>query len=185
MGGPKALMRVGHEPWWVRQYARLGAMGLASTWVVSEAVHAVLGQERSPPPRRVVADSAAPMFASVLAGFRTLVSLPTDEREGVFVLPVDGPVPQRRVLELLAESDGVAAPAHEARRGHPIFFPWDWIDRMLDDIARDPPDPADLRLDRMIAPVVRHVAVADAMVTVNLNTPGDVEAFLASERLGG
>lgn len=185
MGGPKALMRVGHEPWWVRQYGRLGAIGLSSTWVVSEAVRSAFEQERSPPPRLALADSEAPMFASVLAGFRTMLSLAPAEREGVFLLPVDGPVPQRSVLETLASAGGVVAPSHKAVRGHPIYFPWEWIDALLASFDRATPDLQHLRLDRLIAPVVRHVAVDDEMVTINLNTPADVEEFLRRSPGGG
>ena len=38
MGGPKALMMVEGEPWWMRQRRRIAEVGIPMTWVVSPQV---------------------------------------------------------------------------------------------------------------------------------------------------
>lgn len=181
MGGPKALLTVAHEPWWRTQSRRLAATGIPTTWVVSDTVRAALAPSADAPQRLITADSAAPMFASILIGLRALAHTPP---QAVFILPVDAPAPEPAVWQALADSVNdlhtpVAIPTFQGKSGHPVLLRWSWIESTLF-AAAHAADPATLRLDTLIAPVAHHIAVTDPCVVINLNTPDDVSAYLAS-----
>lgn len=175
MGGPKALMQVGGRPWWQVQRERLAAVGLPQTWVVSEAVRTAISGQAGAPERMVVADSDAPMFQSVMAGVESLRG--PDRPRGVFVLPVDVPAPGPEVWEMLSRSVVPALPMCRGVHGHPLYSPWRWVESEL--LGLSPRDRAGLRLDRLIAPSVRHIECGDVSVTINLNTPADVSTWLS------
>ncbi len=176
IGGPKALLDIAGRPWWQHQSAALASVGIAATWVVSDEVRAALASHQGAPPRLVTAASDAPMFASLLAGLR---SLPDASIDGVFILPVDTPAPAPAVWHALAQAGGVAIPAFQGRSGHPVLLHSPWVRGLLSRIAHEHLDPNSLRLDQLIAPVARQIPVDDPAVCVNLNTIDDVQAFLA------
>lgn len=167
MGGPKALMSVRGRAWWRVQEERLERAGVERVWVVSREVEAVMAGEEGAPGRRVIGDSAAPMFASVLAGVGEA------RGAGVFVLPVDVPAPGGAVFGALAAGagDGVAVPVFQGKRGHPAALSARWVGARL---ASALPDQ---RLDALIAEDVVEVEVQDSVVLVNLNTPAEVRAW--------
>ena len=171
MGGPKALMLVGGRPWWSIQQDRLGS--LSHLWVASPDTAA---QMRGCAGRVVLGDPDAPMFSSVQAGLLEL----GPEVRGAFILPVDVPAPRRETLLALAAAagDAVAVPVYQGKRGHPAALSGLWIDRVFDPARREPGQ----RLDRLIAPELRELAVDDPSVTVNLNTPADLTAWLENRR---
>jgi nicotine blue oxidoreductase len=191
MGGPKALMQVGGRPWWRVQAERLGAVGLPCTWVVNRQVEREFvgtageggeGGEKGEPASIVLADGHRPMIDSILAGVRVLGDAAPAPR-GVFVLPVDVPVPSRAVFDALARGGGgrggaaPTVPAHGGARGHPVYLPWAWVERSLlaGPVAIGG---LDWRLDAMIAPDARILAVDDPRVAMNINTPDDLERAL-------
>jgi molybdenum cofactor cytidylyltransferase len=181
MGGPKALMRMPSAdgegtPWWKFQEAALGRIGVRSVWVVSEVVEATVRDAADKPRRLVVADSGAPMFVSLVCGVQEAAAL---RPAGVFVLPVDVPVPAAAVWEALAGAGEVVVPEFQGRRGHPVYLPWGFAERLLGEAARAGADAGRMRLDELIAPVVRPVAVLDGSIAVNLNTPEDVRRYVA------
>jgi CTP:molybdopterin cytidylyltransferase MocA len=184
MGTPKALMQVASRPWWQWQAERLREAGVPDLWVVSpEARRAISGGGREPI-RMVEGDPEAPQFESFLAGVRELRASAEGPPEGVFVLPVDVPAPGKRVWQTVCEAGRVAVPMAEGVHGHPLFLAWDWLEEVL----RDRPDHArasQLRLDALIAPVATYVEVHDPSVAVNLNTPEDVERWLATGHAPG
>lgn len=173
MGGPKALMAVGKRPWWQTQEGRLAAA--ARTWVVSPQVAAQMGGCASP---LVLADPEAPMFDSLRAGIDA-----AGRNEGILVLPVDVPAPASSTIAALtrAAGAGVAVPVHRARRGHPVALSRGWINRVLLPACAAGQN---LRLDHLIEPDARVVPVDDPDTVVNLNTPRDVDRWLAAQGAG-
>jgi len=201
MGGPKALMPVRGQPWWMHQSRRLAELGGSVTWVVSAEVHAGIepALQGDSPVHRIVVDSSAPMFHSVLAGVRSLHGT----YEGVFILPIDVPTPQPetwRRLRLDPSTTGSSTPAPSSsprvptslgQRGHPVFLPAAWIAASLtprlpdlsgwNPVRLDPVSLAALapfRLDTLIEPDRVLVPVDDPGVLINLNTPPDVDVWV-------
>jgi CTP:molybdopterin cytidylyltransferase MocA len=171
MGGPKALMEVDGDPWWREQERRLGALGARRVWVVSAVVREAMiggGMEAG---RMVVGDDSRPMMSSVVAG---ALALRDDPPAGVFVLPVDVPAAGRDAWAALAGGGGeVRVPEHRGVGGHPVWLGWPFVESRVVDA------PEGSRLDELIGPVARRVAVEDGDVVVNLNTPVGVAAWLA------
>lgn len=165
MGTPKALMMAGAEPWWSHQQRRAERIGIRTLWVVSEAVRAAMTDAT---PTLVVADPRAPMFASLHAG---IAAVRADPFDGMFVLPVDVPVPTPPVFAALAGRWASAVPVFRGRRGHPAWLSRDSALALL--LA----DPASSRLDDVLRHGAREVGVDDPDVAVNLNTPDDLAAW--------
>jgi len=177
MGGPKALMLANGRPWWQIQHSRVQALGIPTTWVVSEAVKKVVlvGAGTAGPPRMVVANDGLPMFSSLVAGLR-LLSGP----DGVFVLPVDTPASTNRAnWEALAAPGKVSIPTFQSKKGHPVFLPKAWVVSTVK-LAQQTPDPNALRLDQIISPLAALVPVDDPDVVTNLNSPEDLARYQAS-----
>jgi nicotine blue oxidoreductase len=173
MGGPKILMKVDGIRWQAHQQSALYNARLAPVWVVSPEVRKVIGPEfmrtKGVAQALVDADPDAPMFESLRAGLRFLEEM---DPPGIFVLPIDVPAPGADVWRTLAGAGGLAAaPAHEGRHGHPVYLDWSFA---KDHVLSAPPG---ARLDTIIAPVVRHIPVSDARITLNLNTPELVRAY--------
>lgn len=74
-----------------------------------------------------VANAAEGMGASLAAAARAL----PDDLDGVFVflgdMPLIGPEVAPALVRALAGRDGITAPVHGGRRGHPVLFGGDWI----------------------------------------------------------
>ncbi|MDP1661238.1 MAG: NTP transferase domain-containing protein [Phycisphaerales bacterium] len=174
-GGPKALLHAGASltPWWRVQAQRLTEIGVRPVWVVSGAVASEIGRYKDAPKHLVLSDADAPMFSSVLAGFRAVA---LSNSAGIFVLPVDTPAPAAKVWKALAGSSTPCVPEHKGKRGHPVFLPVQWVQRTLDSIHSAGIEPTELRLDTLIAATAVTVAVGDPAVCLNLNSAA---AFLA------
>jgi CTP:molybdopterin cytidylyltransferase MocA len=170
MGGPKALMTVDDRPWWEIQNTALNTAGVRPLWVVSREVFAAMG---SSAPRVVIADADAPIFQSVQTGLTALQSEPVD---GVFVLPIDVPVPGKPVWDAVAAKALVesvpAAPIHAGLHGHPVFMPWRWAE------AHVLWAPSGGQLDESMRDVVQYVEAEDVATVTNLNTPDEVRGWL-------
>ena len=171
MGCPKALMQIGSRSWWEIQAERLDSIGMPSVWVVSSEVQRGIGSEGKARINAVCADSGLPMFESLVVG---LESVWTEKCTGLFVLPVDVPVPVGNVFEALRATEQVSVPTFKKRRGHPVYLPMDWIQSInwnhLPEHLR--------RLDRLIASDVVEVPVDDPDTVVDLDTPEDVQRWL-------
>lgn len=179
MGGPKALMTVEGEPWWRTQSRRLLESGLEATWVVSPDVCNALRNQPSAPASMVTADPDAPMFTSILAGVRTLADLTP---RGLFILPVDTPAPARRVWSAIAGTDRPRIPSCRGKHGHPVFVPWSIAETVLSLSSSPSLKDGPARLDRIIAPTAEVIEVDDPAVCINLNTPTDIDRYLASKQ---
>ena len=176
MGGPKALMDVGGRPWWQWQMERLDAAGLESVWVVSEEVRAAMEESDADAEWLAMGDPDEPMFDSIVAGVSALEDL--GDVRGVFILPVDVPAPASRVWQALAAAEPVAAPTFNARRGHPLYLTWSWVEAHVFPVRAQ----ADRRrLDEMIRGHVRDVPVDDPDVVTNLNRPEELAQWAARE----
>ncbi|MGD9789250.1 MAG: NTP transferase domain-containing protein [Phycisphaerales bacterium] len=189
MGGPKILMRVGGQVWWRVQRRRLAGLGdrVRLIWIVSGIVEEALSGEADAPGPRVLGDDSAPMFESVRLAAKSVHE--SGESVGMFVLPVDVPVPSSGVFETLEETSRESGrsvptrPQFENKTGHPVFLPAEWIAkiaRMDEHEVRSRATTESMRLDRLIEGEVMSVEVEDAGVLVNLNTPEDVAAWVAS-----
>lgn len=180
MGGPKALMPVGRELWVDVQRRRLENAGVDTVWVVSKQVRAGL-RRRAENMDLVEADSDAPMFESLLTGLRFVRARAP---KCVFVLPVDTPAPRPDVFTSLFHAGSVAAPEFRGQAGHPIVLPWTWVEDEL--FTREVSfAPADRRLDVLTRPHIRMIAVDDPDVSVNLNTPENMKAWLDAGSASG
>lgn len=207
MGGPKALMPVSGAPWWVHQRRRLSALGGEVRWIVSGEVDAGLraSSDEELVQGRVVVDSAAPMFHSVLAGLLSIGEsrLGSLRGGGVFVLPIDVPAPAARTWRVLRGDDADSSsrrapcvPTWEGKRGHPVFLPASWVTGTLfprlPDLSGWRPGEHDaavhellapFRLDELLAPDRALQPVADVGILLNLNTPADVAEWLRTSPL--
>lgn len=195
MGGPKILMRVGGEAWWRVQRRQLAGLGdrVRQIWIVSGIVEEVLSGKADAPEPRVLGDDSMPMFDSVRLAAKSVYE--SGKSVGMYVLPVDVPVPSPGVfetLEMRSRMSGRSVPTRpkfEGKTGHPVFLPAEWvarIARMDEHEVRSRATTESLRLDRLIEDDVVSVEVEDASVLVNLNTPQDVAAWMidAGDRLG-
>lgn len=171
MGGPKALMSVGGRPWWRVQSERLKRVGFEQVWLVSPEVRAAIEGESDAPANLIEADSAEPMFDTVLRGVK---SLDAGATLGVFVQPVDVPVAERWVWMELFEVGGVAVPRSGGRTGHPIYLPWEWVEAEM--LGRELGSGG--RLDALVRGMRKEIDVPDGDVAVNLNSPGELERWL-------
>lgn len=175
MGGPKALMHVDGREWWRAQDAALAALSLRRIWVVSRAVAPALPAAH--PDREVVlADELAPMFASIAAGLCAIAPSPP---RGIFILPVDVPVPGAGVWAALRQRGQVCVPTHGPCRGHPLWMDWSFVEAALLPRIADPVS----RLDELTRAACVAVETGDESVLLNLNTPADVVAY--ERRLAG
>ncbi len=105
---------------------------------------------------------AADPDASPLASLQTLIA--ATPRGNSFILHVDMPVFDLRVWRALESAGGDAAPAHEGRRGHPVFLTAD----TLDAVTRL--DPKTDRLDVFLrSRKVAEVPVSTDVILANLN----------------
>ena len=175
MGGPKALMDVGGRPWWRWQVERLEAAGMASVWVVNDAVIRGMSIHPDAPRACCRADGTAPMFHSLMAGIRSLGSIPAF----VHVLPVDVPCPKATTFTSLERGAGmgVAVPTRAGSRGQPVCLAGPSIARRL----LNEPGEGESRLDVLIRGSTTEVDTPDDPdATVNLNTPRELEAWLAT-----
>lgn len=176
MGGPKAIMQVAGRPWWHWQRERMGLTGLSQHWVMSRSVrHAIPTAEIA---EATESASDAPMFDSVVLGLNGILASGKALGFGVFVLPVDVPSPGAAVYEALIGAGEAAAPMHGDRKGHPLLMPWSFIRSHVLAASRSA-DEASRRLDRLVRP--RLVPVDDRSVITNLNTPEDVQAWVAGD----
>lgn len=190
MGGPKALMFVGGRRWIDVQRKRLAGIPIEVTWVVSPEVRdAIRDWSYDPRPASVViGDSTAPMFASLLLGLGAAVAESAgtghsaQKGGGAFVLPVDVPAPRALVWEALAQTREVAAPMFNGRRGHPVFLPWGRVGTLLatGGVEEGGAGDGEPRLDRLVDKEATVVSVDDRDITINLNRPADVQAWLES-----
>jgi CTP:molybdopterin cytidylyltransferase MocA len=168
---------MGDNTWWRIQEAHLARVGARRIWVVSDDVRSEIEHGDDAPSTLVSAAPDAPMFSSVLAGLR---KAPLNDADGLFVLPVDTPVPSLSVWEALVAFDALRVPTYRGTHGHPVFLPSPWVRSLLTAIDAGKLDPASQRLDTLIAPTVAHVAVDDPAVCTNLNTAADFHAYLTA-----
>lgn len=206
MGGPKALMRVDGRAWWEWQCERLARLGGEVVWIVTDEVGTSMeeaARARGVEVRLVRVEGGRPMFDSVRAGIECVygeamgsgAGHERDASEGVFVLPVDVPAAGAEVWSGLRREGGGAsgrprqAPVSPSvvdesgavERGHPIYLPREWVVRVFAAAVREAGvrgTLGELRLDRLIEPERVLHEVRDMSVVTNLNTPGDVEAWL-------
>lgn len=181
MGGPKSLMQVEGQAWWMWQDERLCAFGLRPHWVVSEIVRQEMVRLGCAPKRAVISNDSAPMFASVLVGIASVEEL----SRGVFLLPVDTPAPRMEHFHRILCSPVPAHPTFAGKGGHPLFLPGDWIERELRVFVtelrsgNEPIGANDLRLDKLIEGCSDRIETGDPGVVVNINDPADLDAWLA------
>lgn len=182
-GGPKALHRVSGRPWWHIQRERLALAGLPVVWVISDRVRISMASDGGPPQSAVIADELSPMFTSLLAGCAAISNL-NQPTCGVFILPVDVPVPNPSVFDALARgiahrSTAVAAlPTYNGKHGHPVYLSWPFVTSRL----LSPATPAGSRLDHLIEDARVEVPITDPGVLINLNTANDFAAWADAQQ---
>jgi CTP:molybdopterin cytidylyltransferase MocA len=175
LGEPKGLVRVGGRPWIDLQLLAFEACGGKQAIVV-------LGYDAQRYDSVCIRAQVAVNPRPELGPFSSLacaLALVQSDTPGVFVLPIDVPCAEPDTWHALEQAlqAGVDAvvPVLEGRGGHPVLLSPAFIAHLRK-------LPSDSRLDREIqasAHVVR-VAVDDARVRMNLNTPEDWARVIGS-----
>ncbi|HZU83780.1 MAG TPA: nucleotidyltransferase family protein [Polyangiaceae bacterium] len=166
LGTPKGLVRVEGRPWIAHQLDAADRAGLR--------VIAVLGFDHSRyaaelpelASRAVVVVNPLPErgpFSSLQCGLALVGA------GRAFVLPIDVPAPDapvwRALRGALTEGFDAAVPVHDGHGGHPVLLSARMVERLLRLESAS-------RLDvELRASAVARVAVADARVLMNLNSP--------------
>jgi len=123
-------------------------------------------------------DFASGMFTSIQAGVRMLDTRNT----GFFLLPVDIPLVRSGTIKLLTESFAaspplVAYPLYAGERGHPPLISMELVSALID----QPQPEGGLRsllaaIEKQHPAQIRDVAVADANILFDMDTPEDYAA---------
>lgn len=175
MGRPKAFLR--HEltgtTFLEHLAAEAAAAGLAPVLVVGRAGDAGLEQAAAAAGARFVANPRAAdgQLSSILAG---LDAVEPDRVEAVVVMPVDVPLVTAATIRALLDAAGaegvrIARAAHGGRHGHPVLF----TRAVFDELRRADPSAGARAVVRADPGRVRDVEVADAGVTIDIDTPDD------------
>lgn len=175
MGRPKAFLR--HEltgtTFLQHLAAEATAAGLAPVVVVGRVGDAALERAAVAAGARFVANARAAdgQLSSILAG---LDAVDPDRVGAIVVMPVDVPLVTAATIRSLldaAEVEGVriARAAHGGRHGHPVLF----TRAVFDELRRADPSAGARAVVRADPGRVRDVEVADAGVTIDIDTPDD------------
>ncbi|HXF51367.1 MAG TPA: nucleotidyltransferase family protein [Dehalococcoidia bacterium] len=174
MGRPKPLLPWGSQTLVAYQVTELAAAGCDPVIVVlGHDADAVLPHLDHPRVEVVVNPRYDEGRASSLRAGAQAVPYDAD---AVVVLSVDQPRPREVVLRLLAEHERsgalVTQPEHRGHRGHPVVL----SAALLPELRQVTEETLGLRaVLRAHAGETRLVPFDDAVVTVDLNTPADVE----------
>ncbi|MDF1561731.1 MAG: NTP transferase domain-containing protein [Deltaproteobacteria bacterium] len=179
--GPKGLVELRGVPFLLRQVQALRTLGLMPV-VVTGFHHEAYAGALAGAAARIVRnpDPDRGPFSSLQCGLELCLK-DRGFSGGLFVLPLDVPVPSGRVFEILREGGGgthAAIPTHQGRGGHPVWLPRPIAENLL--AVADGPD---ARLDRQLSAwagrgAVRRLAVPDGDVLLDLNTEGAWRAYL-------
>lgn len=174
LGRPKPLLPWGEGTLIAYQIAELAAAGCQPIIVVlGHEAGAVLPHLDHPSVEAIINPRYEEGRASSLrAGAQ---SVPADA-EAVVILSVDQPRPRDALRRLLAEHERggalITQPEHRGHRGHPVVV----SARLLPELRQATDETLGLRaVLRAHADRTRLVPFDDPVVTVDLNTPGDVE----------
>ena len=181
MGQPKAGLRLSPSgpTFAAAAVEALRASGVAAVTVVAgahpEAVSAAVAG--LPNVRVVVHDGwAASQLSSLRAG---LAAVDAVDLDALLVTLVDCPLVQPATVRLLIETwrrtrAPIVRPAIGARHGHPVIF-----DRVtFDDLRAAPLDVGAKAVIARWRDAIENVAVDDAGVLADIDTPADYEAFV-------
>ncbi|NCD32085.1 MAG: nucleotidyltransferase family protein [Spartobacteria bacterium] len=116
-------------------------------------------------------------FSSVQCGLTRVTAADTD---GCIILPVDTAGIQcatiQRLLEAAAqEQHDIIRPTFEGRRGHLLWISRTWYSRLIH-------TPASQRLDHIVRDAEWHLAVHDAAVVNNINTPEEWKRLVTTSQ---
>ncbi|MBI4237611.1 MAG: NTP transferase domain-containing protein [Deltaproteobacteria bacterium] len=192
MGQPKGLMPYHGRPWLSEQLERIEALGSSDCYVVlgfertaylplletrfraTACIHSRLRTQlhvvHNPMPEH------GP-FSSLCAAIPRLPAATT----AAFVLPLDVPAAQHATWFALATAltDDVSAviPTHNGHGGHPVLLRRSFLEQL----ATIPRDAAHARLDHQLhalpSRALVRLAVSDAQVACDLNTPADLQQY--------
>ncbi len=176
IGGPKALLRLGHETFLARVLAGLARPGVGAVCVVIGHEAARVRSAAGVGPDTCFLENerySNGMLSSLLCG---LAEARRRGADGVLVHPVDHPLVEPttvdRVVDALAQGAKVAVPTYGGRRGHPAGFArscWGALetapaDRGARSVLAEHPD------------WIAHVAGGPGCIT-GVNTPEDLAAL--------
>lgn len=170
LGRDKALVEVNGRPVVRWLYDRLEQAGC-------QPVVIVVNEQSAPAIARAVPsallsvnpDPDAGRTGSFQCGLRTLAEALGTAPERVVMAPVDRPGWNVEVLDVVLQSHGDAAPAHNGRNGHPVLLTKTSIETVM---ASD----ADRPLRELV--VFTSVSVHAPWLRLNLDTRGDVDELL-------
>lgn len=182
MGRSKALLVLDGRPWIEAQLARFAEGGGASARVVvaPRVAEELAWVERAMEgPTDVLGLSVRAFLSSPSATPFDSLRRAIDPASAAFVSPIDVPlsIAALAVLAGALEEHDAALPVYGGRRGHPVLLSARFCLRVG---SMDAPD---ARLDRALAEATRReVPVDDPAVLLNLNTPDEWNAWVASSR---
>lgn len=120
-------------------------------------------------------------FSSLQCGIKAILHHDSmgKSKSGVFVLPVDTPVPAPSIWEDLFKvkiSDPkafVALPVFEGKRGHPVWLSHQFIQELQIYSPRDPKSRLDWQIRLLSSEKIKEVESSDSKILMNLNTKED------------
>jgi molybdenum cofactor cytidylyltransferase len=175
MGYPKPLLRIGQESF-LSQSAK-SILAVAPRLIVVLGAHAERIRPAIPSDARIVAVDnpryQAGQLSSLKAGLRAI----GDSADAVLIHLADHPLVmpstfERVVAEFTANRGAIVIARHRGRRGHPVLFAKALFRELLD-APEDQGARAVVNRDRQR---VVYVDVDDPGVTLDLDTPSDLEA---------
>lgn len=182
MGAPKPLLKFKNTTWLEHQieslkslkpHALVVVLGYAADEILNKVSSKVLSNNVqiciNPNPERG-------QFSSIQCGIKAAVAQATDKV--IFILPIDVPAPKNEVWRALyeeAERSDIVQPEYLGKGGHPIVL----SSKMTQKILRAD---SSSRLDSLVKleKNKKRLAVEDAQVTMNLNTPEEFKNYLTN-----
>ncbi len=188
MGQPKGLVRLSGRPWLELQLRRLREAGFCrvvlvlgfhskeyfreSPWVGVQSLHLDLTVDVVVNPKPELGP-----FSSLQAGIQNI-----KQTEGIFILPVDVPVPKPIVFQEILnhlptarqlQNPDVVIPAFQGRNGHPVWISNILTKKIIEMNASSPSARLDFVIRDLPTDRVVRVEVQDSSVVMNLNAPED------------
>lgn len=182
LGKPKGLVRIGEQTWLELQCSSFRELGGQRIFLIlGYELEAYSGFQLEGVEILKNPDPEYGPFSSIQTGAKRALILGAP---GVFVLPIDVPVPKREVWTALSEAffaptvPRICQPVVEldgrVRAGHPVLVSAQEL-RTLSELP--PSGRLDYRIRGLGAEEVKRVSVQDQMILKNLNTAEDWNQF--------
>jgi CTP:molybdopterin cytidylyltransferase MocA len=183
-GMPKGLIEFNGKPWLEAQIRELEERGLNRLVIVlgyrAEDHFSAMPwlREGKRAAVRVNSHPEHGQFSSFLAGARSLV-----EAEGIYLLPVDVPVPDAEVWETLAKNlkgHDACIPEWRERGGHPVLLSRSFVKQLLKLREKGLESRLDTQLHKLPKEKIARLPVNDMRVGMNFNSAEEFNKWAAT-----